>query len=193
VSLVDESIGRQMSESLKSNIIRDILLVLASSFLAAFFSVFIFGERLEQKKTELAIEKKIIENQMQVIERVIEKASTLLQLSPLYRQYDLVTEFYPKAIVEMAKDNEAVAVSKAEIMKAQKDFQIALFSSKPFVSEEIFGKLAMFGMKINHFNFLPSDQQQELHRLFESAGNEYSEVLRLIRKMYITSEVSRDS
>uniref|UniRef100_A6VYY3 Uncharacterized protein n=1 Tax=Marinomonas sp. (strain MWYL1) TaxID=400668 RepID=A6VYY3_MARMS len=181
-----------MASGQQNTIFRDIFLVLASSFLAAFFSVYIFGEKLEQKKTELAIEQKIIENQMLVVSRVIEKASTLHQLAPLHRQYDLVTKFYPKELVEMAKAIEAPTISKAEIIKAQKDFQIALFSSKPFVSEEVFQKLALFGVKITQFNFLPSGQQEELHKLYESAGKEYREALELIRAMYVTSEVSRD-
>ncbi len=181
------------TQKTRSTFFRDLALVVASSWLAAYLSISVYGERLEQTKTELAIEQKILENQMRVVEVVIEKASTLHQLAPLHRQYDLITKFYPKELAEMAKTIDTHQVSKEDIINAQKEFQIALFSSKPFIPENVFEKLAVFGAKINQFIVMPNDDVEALHKAYTSAGNEYAQALKLIRRMYQTSVVSRDS
>lgn len=170
-----------------------LILIVINSWLAAYLSISLYDKRLEQIKTELAIEQKIIENQMRVIEQVIEKASTLHQLSPLYREYDLIAKFYPQELIETAKLIEKTHVSKEDIINSQKEFQIALFSSKPFIPEKIFEKLALFGARINQFNSISTNDSETLHKIYEAAGNDYNEALKLIRNMYKISLVNRDS
>ncbi|PQJ53147.1 hypothetical protein [Psychrosphaera saromensis] len=182
-----------MSKNQIINILRDLGLILFGSFLAAYFSIYFFGKDFEKTKVELAIEQTIIEKKMDVALNLIEKTSRLYQLSIMYRKYEIIGNEYIKAMIKRLKKNEKKNVSEIEIREAQMNFQISLFSSKPFISNEVFEKLSKFGMKLSQFNFSENNDSETLKEIYEEAGKNYNEALELIKAKYNTTLVKRDS
>ena len=176
---------RDLMETQKQNsLFRDVFLIIASSFLTAYFSISVYGERLEVKKSELVVEQKIIENQMRVVGEIAETSGKLHNDAAIFRQYDLFVGHVPKEAIEIAKSLEPSNISRKDIIKAQLEFQSVLFSSEPFIPKELFELLIQYSSKINQFIHLQPNSSNELIDLYQDAGADYRSALGIIREMY---------
>jgi hypothetical protein len=158
---------------------------LFTSLTTAFFTVYLFGERLETVKTKLAIEQKLVEKRIQVTEDVIEKASSLYQLALLYRSIDIHPELdmLPQIYKDMASslDKDQFANNNS-ILTSQKDFQVALFSSNPFIEGKTYESLSKFGVFINMF-INTKTNGPDLRQLQKQAGKELLNSMNMFRRL----------
>ncbi|MFT7561829.1 MAG: hypothetical protein ACI93R_003760 [Flavobacteriales bacterium] len=165
------------------------LLVLFSSVVGAwtsgYYSTYQFGKKLEETKSELILEQKLIDLQLKTVEDLSVKAGQLFQYSSLYRKYELVPEkSYPNELNALVKTMGDQSFSSEAIEEIQRDFHVALFASKPFIDEDVYTQLVIYAKWMNHFNYDTAEKPSELHEKYETAGKSYNKALKLIRERY---------
>ncbi len=177
----------------------NIVIAVVSAWVAAYLSVSYYGERIEKVKAELSFEQKLLENQLNVTSRLFEKSGILFQNVALYRSVELfekVSQYkklLPPEVVKLLKTINATQVTEESIITDFKEFQASLFSSKPFISEKVFEKLAVFGAKLNKLIFNSSIESETMHEIYASAGSDYNEAVELIKKSYSLKRLNGDS
>jgi hypothetical protein len=99
----------------------------------------------------------------------------------------------PPELVKLLRTINSAQVTEESIITDLKEYQSSLFSSKPFIPENVFEKLAIFGAKLNQLIFDSSIDSEEMHKLYSSAGADYNKAVELLKTSYSLKRLNGDS
>lgn len=168
----------------QKNVFRDIILVLLTAVLTSYFSIEVFGTKLEERKSDLEFEQFIKKETQTQLKELSSLIGLLHNKATLYRQYDFKRGLVPDFLLELVRKKYPIKIEKDYLFDLQTKLQAQIFALQPLISEQLFLKLGEYSILMNYFIHLDSISRDDQMELYKKASKTYKEIVDSMKLLY---------